>query len=202
MGLLVGVVAGVVIATIIKKIGNVAEDSKEEAFKKEEWTEKEPQKDSWLNENVYKSPDFISYEKEKRAKYNALIDQNITVVESSRKELTDIHNEMKEVIPLPDRYRDEYHVKCLLALVTDRRADTLKEAINLLETENYRSNVLGSLQQLNSHLLALGNSIASLGNMVYQGFSGVMKQNAIINSRITSLQYQQQAMFTAAMLFR
>lgn len=174
----------------------------ESKYALEGWVETLPKEEQWIEENVFAKPEFLAYEKEKHAKYDELIDSNVNAVREGCGVLSEIHGEMLTAIPLPDRYRDEYHVQCLLALVTDRRADTLKEAINLLETENYRSNVIGSLQQLNNHLRALTKSISALGDMVYQGFSGVMKQNALINARLTALQYSQEAMFATAMIFR
>ena len=77
-------------------------------------------------------------------------------------ELKEIKNKLKVDIPLPDKYSDEYHVKCLLSLVLDRRADTLKEAINLFEEEAYRSRVIQSLDMLNYNIGLLNRNILQL----------------------------------------
>ena len=159
------------------------------------------EKKAWIDSIIYPSSEYIEYEKQKREKYSTLFNENINYINDGIEKLRVVYNDLKHNIPLPVKYSDEYHVDCLLALVVDRRADTLKEAINLLETENYRSNVLASLNELNKNLLSLDAKISALGNMVYQGMTAIMQHNAMISSQISALHYSTESMFVMSMLF-
>ena len=156
----------------------------------------------WLRQNVFDSEEYLAYEKEKNQKYHSLLDTNIEYIDGEVESLRSLYFELKQQIPLPEKYCDEYHVNCLLALVLDRRADTLKEAINLLETETYRSNVLGSLHALNANLRQLNQKINDLGNLMHAGFSAVIKQNVMISNQLSALSYSASARFTTAMLLK
>ena len=110
--------------------------------------------------------------------------------------LVNIRNNLLKEIPIPEKYSDEYHINCLLALVLDCRADTLKEAINLFETEAYRNTVINSLNVLNYNIALLNNNITNLRNdvqnltnTVYQGFSVLIKQNNYISNQIDSIRF-------------
>ena len=94
------------------------------------------------------------------------------------------------------KYSDEKHVNALLALVLDCRADTLKDAINLYETESYRSTVVNSLNilnfnitQLNNNIMNLRKEVNNLTDTVYQAFSVLIKQNNYISSQIDSIRF-------------
>lgn len=111
-------------------------------------------------------------------------------------QLKQIKEELIKNVPLPQKYSDEEHVNALLALVLDGRADTLKEAINLFETEAYRNTVINSLNvlnynivQLNNNITNLRNDVQNLTNTVYQGFSVLIKQNNYISSQIDSIRF-------------
>ncbi len=154
------------------------------------------EKKEWEKNNLLNDASYVEFINEKRKKYDITINSYINRVLEQVPLLKKIYNELNESIPLPEKYKDEYHVNCLLALVIDRRADTLKEAINMFETEIYRSSIVSCLDRLNVNLDLLSNKLSNLTNLTYQGFSTVIRQNNIISEQLSALQFTAIATFT------
>lgn len=152
--------------------------------------------DDWITSNIDKIEIFKNHVSEKKKVFLEKVKNEEDGILESRKELVNIRNNLLKEIPIPEKYSDEYHINCLLALVLDCRADTLKEAINLFETEAYRNTVINSLNvlnynivQLNNNITNLRNDVQNLTNTVYQGFSVLIKQNNYISSQIDSIRF-------------
>ena len=152
--------------------------------------------ENYLIEFLDKDEKFNLYLKDVKAKFNGECNNCHEYIFQNIPKLVEIKNKLKKDIPLPDKYQDEQHVNSLLALVLDKRADTLKEAINLYETEQYRSNVISSLDLLNMNLVILNNNISSLKDdiktltdVTVKGFRIMISQNNMISNLLTSIAY-------------
>ena len=114
----------------------------------------------------------------------------ITVEQKAKEYVVDLHKlfeNLKEVrtmlrtnYPLPEKYENEDAVSCLLSLALDGRCDTLKEAINLLEDEKYKAQLLNSVRYL-------ATKIEQQNYILATGFQTLIKQNSQLNEKITQI---------------
>lgn len=112
--------------------------------------------------------------------YNVRLENDINTYFDTYLQLKKIYNELIEKIPLPAKYRDEQSVSCLLALVSDGRATTLKEAINLYEEEKFREEVLNKLDNLT-------NYVNDLAIVMAKGLNEVIKSNMRIYGQLKEI---------------
>lgn len=152
--------------------------------------------DEWIKRNIDDVEIFKKHISEKKKIFLDTVKIEEDGILQSREELIDIRNKLLKEIPIPEKYSDEYHINALLALVLDCRADTLKEAINLFETETYRKTVVNSLNvlnyniiQLNKNITMLRGDVQNLTNAVYKGFSVLIEQNNFICSQLDSIRF-------------
>lgn len=152
--------------------------------------------EEYFEKEITKTSDYIAAERKFRQKYNEKTNEDINGFISEIPQLKNIKNHLEEIAPLPQQYSDEYHVNALLALVLNKRADTLKEAINLFETEAYRSTVVSCLdtlnyniQVLNSNIVGLRNEVNQLASVMYQGLSTLIQQNNAIYNQLDSIRF-------------
>jgi len=157
---------------------------KEETFE-EYWIRHKQSSDTYKKLLKEKYDEFL-----KRAK------KSVEYLVSNIPQLIEIKNQLIESVPLPPSYSNEQSVKGLLTLVLNGRAHTLKEAINLLETEYYREAVLNSFRELNYNLSLLVESIErlnykmnSISNKLSSHYFSLYNQNSIISSQLMSIKY-------------
>ena len=152
--------------------------------------------ENYLSKLLDKDPLFKDYENKVKIKYQKECSATHDYIISKVQDLTTIKNNLIKNIPLPQKYSDEEHVNALLALVLDGRADTLKEAINLYETEAYRNTVVNSLNvlnynivQLNNNIMNLRNEVTNLTSVVQKGFDILIQQNNYISMSLDSIKF-------------
>ena len=152
--------------------------------------------DEWIENNIDELEIFKNHVSEKKKMFLDTVKKEEEGILNSRQELIEIRNNLTKEIPLPEKYSDEYHVNALLALVLNCRADTLKEAINLFETESYRNTVVSSLNALNYNIAQLNNNIRMLQGQVHnltstvvQGFSTLIQQNNYISRQLDAIRF-------------
>lgn len=152
--------------------------------------------EEWADNNIDDIDIYKNYLNQKKELFFEIARKEERTIVDSISQLKQIKNELESDIPMPKKYSDEYHINALLALVLDRRADTLKEAINLFETETYRSTVVLSLDMLNHNIQILNNNITGLRkevyelkNIAYEGFKTVIRQNNFISMQLDSIRF-------------
>ena len=104
----------------------------------------------------------------------------ITQVSNMIIQLKDIKDTLEKEFPLPAKYQNEESITCLLSLTLDGRCDTLKEAINLLEDEIFKHQMISSLNQINMN-------ISTQNQILIQGFNTIISQNNNINAQLSAL---------------
>lgn len=100
--------------------------------------------------------EFITYYDEKTNYIYSCVDR-----------LKEIKKEMINVIPMPEAYSDEASIKTLYFLVHNGRADTLKEAINIMVDEKYKSALIIELKNLNYNMnYKMNQIIDTMNNLI------------------------------------
>lgn len=148
--------------------------------------------EEYFNAHVKNSEDYLSKQQAVLSKYNKIVNEDIDEFIRKVSALKELKQYLQENITLPEKYSDEKLVDALLALVLDKRADTLKEAINLFETELYQNAVVNSLDSLNNNIISLNKNILSLRNEINQINSGInrlMQQNNYISNRLDAINF-------------
>lgn len=155
-----------------------------------------PDFDKWFVENVGKTETYVQQESDFKERFMNTAKKDSKSVIEVIPQLKKVKTDLMERIPLPEKYSDEQHVNSLLALTLDGRAETLKEAINLYETEAYRNTVVSSLQalnynieQLNSNISVLRREVKNLSDTTYQGFSALIQQNNYISQSLDAIRF-------------
>lgn len=91
---------------------------------------------------------YVKIFEEERAKHikeiDAMIENFLKKVEALKK----VKKELLRKYPLPTKYSDEVRVTILLGYIADRRADNLKEAINVYEDEIAKAKMMNSISEL------------------------------------------------------
>lgn len=94
--------------------------------------------------------------------------------------LIQLREELRKEFPIPARYENETSIRQLLSLALDGRCDNLKEAINLLEDEKFKAQVINSLNQLN-------NNLTIQSQVLIAGFNTLSLQQQQINNKLTTI---------------
>ncbi len=92
---------------------------------------------------------------------------NVEKIEKCNQILTRLEEMSEKCIPdvvskckvLPQNYCNREFATRALLLIDNKRADNVKELINLYETEKWQNKVLDNLEQINSNIITLGKGI-------------------------------------------
>ncbi|MCQ3914381.1 MAG: hypothetical protein MJ201_00960 [Mycoplasmoidaceae bacterium] len=74
-------------------------------------------------------------------------------------ELKTIKKELVKNTCIPTHYQNKHCILAFLGLIINKRADTLKEMINLYEEEEFRGSVIEYLQTINLSIKSLESSV-------------------------------------------
>lgn len=147
-----------------------------------------------------KSSGYQSFYKSACAAFTARAQQDAETLVNYVPELKQIKEQLTVNCPVPRSYSDEEHINALLALVIDGRAETLKEAINLYETEQYRIAVTSSLASMNDNMILLNGQIQSLSKDINSKLGSLVAQNRMITESIARIQVSTQILALDAIL--
>ena len=158
--------------------------------KDKEYAEEIKKIDDW----VVWSGDYLAYKGRCETKIMKELTKNENEIKAQIPALKKIKNELLKNTAIPLKYTQEKCINGILALLLDKRANSLKEAINLYETEVYRGQVIKGLATLNQNIIALNSGIAALshkadqlGAMMYVGLNTIISQNAAMMDQLQSI---------------
>ena len=164
--------------------------------KYEEWAEKYLAYNESLVLNKLCATSIENYIKPMQTRYNAWVEGGKNYIEEQKAVLTSMREDIASNYPLPEKYQCEAAVDALLALVLDGRAESWKEAVNLYETEKYRSMVALSLETLNRNLITLNQNItdlrgeiAGMKETMHAGFTAMIQNTERINQKLDSIAF-------------
>lgn len=94
--------------------------------------------------------------------------------------------ELEQLLPLPIQYRDEKSIYCLMQLFYDGKVENMKEALNLLDTQKYREEVIEKLGNIENQF----NYIKNIVTRTYLKVDYIHESLNKINENINTL-YEQ-----------
>ena len=104
--------------------------------------------------------------------------------------------EQEQLIYLIRHKCNEHDIKCLLILIMDKRATSLKEVLNLYEVEKHQNKVINKLDNIDSQLQDIKREIQNvnqkvtiIGTVVNEKLNCLIKQNLLISNQLSQINY-------------
>lgn len=97
-------------------------------------------------------------------------------------ELVSYTPELEKSFFLPIQYRDEKSIYLLMQLFYDGKVDTMKEALNLFDTQKYREEVINKLSNIESQVTYLKNVVFRICLKLDEISQSISKVNSNINN--------------------
>ena len=154
---------------------------------------KEKTLDDFLKEDIV---EYGPYVEKYKGKFFAECESRKSYIRNNIPQLKELKENMFGITSIPKVYCNEYDVRNLLLLIINGRATTLKEMINLYETEKFRSEIKNELKKINNTLLEIKSEIQLLNmkidtieTTVNNKLNTLIKRNDLIITQLYQLNY-------------